>query len=393
VPGLRVGVAPSTAQAGCVQQFIMDKELNILIVEDIPSDAAAIEEELHQGGVRFRAQRVETRDQFLAALREGPPDIIISDFNLPTFDGLEALRLVQESELDRPFILVTGPRSEEVAVECMREGADDYILKDTLKRLPSAVSNALRKKAAERERAWAEAELRRLSRLIVDAQETERRRVARELHDSVNQVLSSVKFRLQAMEERLQERDEGLCRDAVKARQLMEKAIEEVIRISRNLRPSELDDLGLVPAIRSLCEEFSERSSLAVTYALPSHLESCSREIELALYRIVQEALTNVEKHAHATSVDLALTSDGTTLCATIRDNGSGFVPHSPPGRTTDKGGMGLMDMQERARNLGGACVVASAPGQGTEIRVTLPCDSEPNSRPRSREKKPNRTN
>jgi signal transduction histidine kinase len=371
----------------------VDKDLDILIVEDVPSDAAAIEDELRKGGVRLHAQRVETRDEFLAALREGPPDVIISDFNLPTFDGLEALRLAQESGLDLPFILVTGPRSEEVAVECMREGADDYILKNSLRRLPSAVSNALRKKAAERERAWAETELRRLSRLIVDAQETERRRVARELHDSVNQVLSSVKFRLQSMEERLHERDEGLGRDAVKARQLLEKAIEEVIRISRNLRPSELDDLGLVPAIRSLCEEFGQRTGLAVTHALSPVLESCSREIELALYRIVQEALTNVEKHARATSVDLTLTSDGTTLCATIRDNGSGFEPHSPAARTTDKGGMGLMDMQERARNLGGSCVARSAPGQGTEIRVALPCDSESNSRLRTREKKPNRTN
>ena len=139
----------------------MDQELNLLLVEDVPADADAIEQQLREDGVRFRARRVETRAQFLAALENHSLEAIISDFNLPAFDGLEALRLTQARRPDLAFLLVTGPRSEAVAVECMREGADDYILKDSLKRLPSALQNALRKKAAERERAWAEAELQR----------------------------------------------------------------------------------------------------------------------------------------------------------------------------------------------------------------------------------------
>ena len=119
----------------------MDTELNILIIEDVPDDAAAIETELRREGVRFRARRLETREAFLSELRRSTPDIILSDFNLPEFDGLAALHLLQDLHLDIPFILVTGPRSEEVAVECMRNGADDYILKDNLKRLPSALHN------------------------------------------------------------------------------------------------------------------------------------------------------------------------------------------------------------------------------------------------------------
>lgn len=366
----------------------MDEELNILIVEDVPEDARAVEEELQEGGIRFRAKRVETRDQFLEALRTAPPDVIISDFNLPAFDGLEALRLVQELKPRIPFILVTAPRSEEVAVECMREGADDYILKNSLKRLPSAVTNLLRQKAVERGKAWAEAELRRLSRLIVDAQETERRRVARELHDSVNQVLSSVKFRLQAIEDRLQKRDETLWRDCFKARSILEKAIEEVIRISRNLRPSELDDLGLVPAVRSLCSEFAERSRLRVSHALAPDLEHGGKETELALYRIIQEAFTNVVKHAQATAVQVRLSSDNGSLWASIRDDGIGFDPKSPTACADGAGGMGLMDMRERALYLGGTCQVTSAPGRGTEIRVTIPIHSNPEPKTRSREKK-----
>ncbi len=497
----------------------MDKELDILIVEDVPADADAIEAELRQEGVRCRARRVETRDHFLAELRQAPPDLIISDFNLPAFDGLEALHLVQQMEPDIPFILVTGPRSEEVAVECMREGADDYILKNSLKRLPSAVHNVLRKKAAEREKAWAEAQLRRseeqfrlitenthdlvslldlegrflyaspsfkrqlgygsaqlvgtdslalvhlgdregfrqtwqqalahrdqraaevrlrredgpwltfesiatwvfdesgrpqrcvviarditrrkqaedqlrsLPRLIVEAQETERRRVARDLHDSVNQVLSSVKFRLESMEERLEGRDETVWREALKAKYLLEKAIQEIIRISRNLRPSELDDLGLAPAIRSLCQEFAERTGLRITHTFDQVPDHCGKEVELVLYRIVQEALNNIEKHAQAKKVELRVTCEKTFLRTSIRDDGVGFDHQAQAVRKAGQGGMGLIDMKERAAYVGGTCAVTSAPERGTEIHVTLPLNPEQALKPRTREKKQTKKN
>jgi two-component system sensor histidine kinase UhpB len=462
---------------------------------------------------------VETRAQFLAALENPSLEAIISDFNLPAFDGLEALRLTQARRPDLAFLLVTGPRSEAVAVECMREGADDYILKDSLKRLPSALQNALRKKAAERERAWAEAELQRseeqfrlitestrdlvalldadgrflyanpsyekilgyapahllgtdafalvhpddrevlrpvwrealrakdphvtevrlqrrrgdwlffetighwildaagraersvlvsrditrrkqaeeklrsLPRLVVEAQEAERRRVARELHDSVNQILGSVRFRVESMKERLPARDEGLREEARKVGALLEKAIEEVRRISHNLRPSELDDLGLVPAVRSLCREFSGRTGLRVAQTFDGVPDRCSKEVELTLYRIIQEALTNIERHAGATAVELRLARRGAAIQASIADNGAGFSPQSVASAAPGRGGMGLLDMQERAGHLGGTCAVTSKPGQGTQILVTLPWSAETNLRQRTRERQPSPKN
>src|SRR5262245_43111587 len=139
----------------------MDKELSILIIEDVPSDAEAIENELRGEHIPFHAQRLETREAFLEALKNSPPDIVLSDFTLPNFNALEALHLLQEQHCDIPFILVTGSRSEEVAVECIKEGADDYILKASLKRLPSSVLNVLKKREAERQKARTEAALRR----------------------------------------------------------------------------------------------------------------------------------------------------------------------------------------------------------------------------------------
>ena len=352
----------------------MRKQLDIVIIEDVPRDAEAMETALRDEEIPFKVRRLETREQFLAALQNSPPDVVLSDFTLPEFNALDALYLLQATRPDIPFILVTGNRSEEVAVACIKEGADDYILKASLKRLPSSIMNALRKKAAEREKAAVEAKLREFPRLILQAQETERRRVARELHDSVNQLLSSVKFRIQSVEARIPQEDDGALHDEVeRTRVLLDKAMLEVRRISRNLRPSELDDLGLVPALRSLCAEFGERTGIAVELACPDQSEKLPAEVELNAYRIAQEALTNVEKHAGAQHVTVELACDNVRLRLRLRDDGCGFDRNAPAPVASKNGGMGLMDIEERVRLVGGTCVVKSVPAAGTEVAIELP--------------------
>lgn len=126
--------------------------LRILIIEDLPEDAELIERELRSAGINFQSHRVWDRDQFLKALKEYKADIILSDFSLPQFDAIEALELLTNLNVDLPFILVTGSQGEEVAADCIKKGATDYILKSSLMRLPAAVTNALKKKHAETER-------------------------------------------------------------------------------------------------------------------------------------------------------------------------------------------------------------------------------------------------
>jgi two-component system cell cycle sensor histidine kinase/response regulator CckA len=139
----------------------MNTEIKILMLEDLVTDAQLIERELHQAAIKFVSERVESREAFLKALATFQPDIVLSDYTLPQFNGLDALRLLREKGADVPFILITGSLTEEVAVECMKEGAHDYILKTSLKRLPSAVLNALAKRRTEQDKAKAE-ELYRL---------------------------------------------------------------------------------------------------------------------------------------------------------------------------------------------------------------------------------------
>lgn len=351
----------------------MPEELNILMLEDVAADADAMEEELRGGGLEFRAHRVASRDEFVQALENHPPDLVLSDFSLPAFDGLSALRLLRASHPSVPFILVTGPRSEEVAMECIREGATDYILKSSLRRLPTAVTTALAHQTAERARARAEQKLRSLPRLILDAQEAERSRVARELHDSVNQILSSAKFRLESLAERIAETESDTFREVLKTKEILAHAISEVRRISHNLRPSELDDLGLAAAIRTLAGEFSERTAIQLRLDLPDMGAELPDEVELNIYRILQEALTNVERHAHAHHVDVALNLKCRRLRVTVRDDGTGFVPGRTSPASDGHSGVGLVDMRERAKNLGGRCEIHTELGHGTEVIVELP--------------------
>src|SRR5262249_20604459 len=138
----------------------MTEELRILLLEDAPDDAELIKRELRKGNVSFTSRRVDTRNEYVRELGEFAPHIVISDFTLGEFNAHDALALLRQHAPDLPFILVTGSQSEEVAVACIKEGADDYILKSSLMRLPSAVLGVLKKKQTERERSSVEAALR-----------------------------------------------------------------------------------------------------------------------------------------------------------------------------------------------------------------------------------------
>jgi PAS domain S-box-containing protein len=135
--------------------------LNILMLEDIPIDAEMIERELQNAHILYNTRRVASKHKFLKELEEFSPDLVIADYSIPQFSGLEALKIVREKNARIPFILVTGMKNEEIAVECLKEGADDYILKSSLRRLPGAIQNALEKQRTERENERLEEELRR----------------------------------------------------------------------------------------------------------------------------------------------------------------------------------------------------------------------------------------
>jgi PAS domain S-box-containing protein len=223
------------------------------------------------------------------------------------------------------------------------------------------------------ERKQAEEALRGLPKRILDAQESERKRVARELHDGVNQILASAKFRLELALERTSVRSHVGRENYERAKALLDQAMLEVRRISRNLRPSVLDDFGLVPALSNLTAEFSTRTRIETTFKYSKRLPSLSKEIEVAIYRVAQEAFTNIEKHARTQRVLMNLRRCNDTLTFAVKDYGEGIDPQQAHGNGKRHTGLGLVDMKERASMVGGTFSVSSRPRRGTEIRVDIP--------------------
>ncbi len=225
---------------------------------------------------------------------------------------------------------------------------------------------------AERKRA--EELLRALPQQILEAQEAERRRVSRDLHDSVNQLLASVRFRVETLEEVTANARPVVRETLDKAKELLETAMQEVRRISRNLRPGELDDLGLVPALRGAIEEFALRTRLRVDFKTDGLPDRLPASLELHLYRIVQEALSNVERHAAATAVSINLAGGRDGVRLDIQDDGRGLpAARAQAAAAGRKPGIGLLNLRERAAACGGGCELTTEPGTGLAIRVRVP--------------------
>jgi PAS domain S-box-containing protein len=217
-------------------------------------------------------------------------------------------------------------------------------------------------------------ELRQLPWRIIEAQETERLRVARELHDGVNQVIASVKMRLRKVESHVGTLNPAAREILARCDKLLVQALEENRRIAHNLRPSDLDELGLAAACRNFCREIQARTNLTMKCNIAPLGQRLPPAAELNLFRIVQEALTNIEKHAHAKTVRLRLSFQGDSVVLRIQDDGLGFAPQRSKARRGKWRGIGLTNMRERALSLGGACEVLSTPEKGTTISVRIPC-------------------
>jgi len=215
--------------------------------------------------------------------------------------------------------------------------------------------------------------LRALTHRVVQVQEAERGRVALELHDNITQHLCAVLARWAALANKLPAHEKASRGEVMKLSEMLGQTVEEVQRIARNLRPSVLDELGLVPALRTTCTEFADRTNVSLKLACKPLTARLPANTELALYRILQKALENVEKHARARHVTVHLTKQGDIVQLTIKDDGIGFDLDQPPARRKEKSDFGLLRMRERATYVGGALIVKSAPRAGTEIVARIP--------------------
>jgi signal transduction histidine kinase len=320
--------------------------------------------------------RVETREAYLEALDQQPPDMILSDYALPSFDGYTALAIAKEKVPNIPFIFVTGTMGEEVAIETLKSGATDYVLKTRLARLGPAVQRALRESADRREREHAEDKLRRsldqlraLTTYLQYVREEERTRIAREVHDELGQALTGLKLDLSWLLTKVGKNRTPVT-DKVKTMVAhIDETIQTVRRIATELRPGILDSLGLVAAIEWQANEFHTRTSI------PCHVETTvgdtvfDQEFSTVFFRIFQETLTNIIRHAKATRVDVRLAEEDGKAVLTVKDNGKGITEEEMANTKS----IGLVGMRERARLIGGELSLQGAPGQGTAVTLRVP--------------------
>ncbi|HET6516510.1 MAG TPA: histidine kinase, partial [Thermodesulfovibrionales bacterium] len=240
----------------------MKSLLSVLHLEDNPFDAEFVKSTLEEEGIACDMCRVETRADFIAVIDKGNLDIIFADYSLPSFDGLSALAIATDKCPDIPFIFVTGNMGEELAIETLKSGATDYVLKNGLSRLLPSVRRALReaterikRKKAEEELQRSREELRNLSSHLQAAREEDRARIAREIHDELGQTLMALKMDLSWLEKKYRD-DAVLAEKSASMTRVIDEAIQSVKTICADLRPGLLDTLGLSAAVESQTQEF-----------------------------------------------------------------------------------------------------------------------------------------
>jgi signal transduction histidine kinase len=343
--------------------------ISILLVEDEDFDAELIAHALRKAGVAFTCIRVQTEPEFLQAL-ESHPDVVLADYNLPQFNGMDALRLLRDRHPDIPFILISGTIGDEDAVAAIREGADDYLIKDRLGRLGEAITGAIERLRLRAEKRHTEEKLRQLSTRLLKLQDEERRRISRDLHDSTAQKLSALGLNLGRLSYLLEHMNGDVARIIEESNQLTEDALHEIRDLSYLLHPPMLDEAGLETALRWYIGGFSQRSRIHATLEMDEGIGRLAVDVETAFFRIIQESLTNILRHSGGTRAAIRLSLSDEGLSLEIEDDGKGFTPARPDAPA--KLGVGITGMHERLRQLGGVLEIKSGT-KGTTVRAFLP--------------------
>ncbi len=377
--------------------------MRVVVIEDNPGDARLIKEMLKASGGSYELAIAPDLTQGLHLLAAQPADVVLLDLGLPESCGLETLGRLQSRASELPIVITTSIDDMGLAVQAMTQGAEDYLVKGKIdpvlltrtlaysierKRMKvdldryrnhledlvrertaelAELNNALAQEIAVRKQA--EKGLRALSRRLFQAQEDERRAISRELHDEIGQMLTGLLYRLESAKHA---EPAEAARIIPEAQEVARGLLTQLRNLSHNLRPSMLDELGLLPSLSAHCKQFSQLTGIAVDFANERVPEDLPPEISTAAYRIIQEALTNVARHAGATQVKTRIWADGDRLHILVQDQGKGFDPASAAGSS------GLSGMRERAALLDGLLTIDSFPGRGTRITAELPLRQAP---------------
>ena len=374
----------------------MNHPIRILYVDDSALDRELVRDALEREHGGFEVIEANDRETFLARLGEGGFNLVLSDFNILGYEGLEVLDEVQARYDGVPVIIVTGTGTEEVAVEAMKRGAADYVIKTPahIRRLPLTIEGALRsqqlleeRRAAHQALRESEHRLRQLNETLEErvrartqqvralasalslAEQGERRRISVLLHDHLQQILYALRLRLETLESRM---PPELAEQAAASRLVLDQAIDVTRTLAIELDPPVLRSEGLREALLWLAQHMRE------AYDLDTELNIDNLEIDLRpekrvlIVQLVRELLFNVVKHAGVERARLAAHHEDDRLVIEIADEGDGFDADALD-ETSQGGGLGLFSVRERLKLFGGRLDIQSAPGHGTTVRIAAP--------------------
>ena len=439
--------------------------LRLLLLEDAPADAELALAALGEAGFECEAQVADGREAFERLFRPERYDLVIADYSLPGYTGLDALAQVRRADALLPFILLSGALGEERAVDALRAGATDFVLKGNLVRLASTVSRALEESRVHRQhlatqqalelserryRAIVEDQSELIIRMLPDSTATFVNRaycryfgmqqdqvLGRSVLDSMTPEnrealranLAHVSPQAPAFERDALVRDaagaerwmhwsgrgifdgrgalaeiQSVGRDVTELRRAMDllatarerlqrlsrrllevqealettrHTIERVRQLSLNLRPLQLDDLGLAAALRSHLDRQAALGRFAPHFEMQEVPARMPAEVETACFRVAQEAINNIVRHAKAGNVWLRLSVTGERLALSVRDDGAGFDVEAAHRRAASGASLGVVSMEERVALAGGTFQIQSAPGQGTVVVASFPLPTE----------------
>lgn len=354
------------------------ERIRLLLVEDDQASGQALRHMLEKRGVEVVF--VPSAEEALGIFADDAFSAIVADIRLTGASGVELLRRVRERSADFPVILLTGYESLETAIEALRLGAQDYILKpvDRIEDILAPVERAVqihrlivRNRELERERRVHGEKLRALASELLLAEEKERRRLATDVHDSIGQFLALSKLKLEG----LQHAGDGpVDKDALAhVLHCMDQAIDHARSLTFQLSPPCLYEMGLEAALEDLAAQTGHLHGFDVQFHDDRSEKPLDEDTKILLFRAVRELLINTVKHAHARGARVSVSRDGDDIRIEVTDDGVGFDPGATPGGGCRGGGFGLFSIRERMLHHGGRMVVVSRPGNGTSVTLSLP--------------------
>jgi len=345
----------------------------VLVVEDERIVAEDIERSLNKLGYPVLGI-VSSGEEAMEKAEELGPDLVLMDIVLKGgMDGVEAAEEIQ-ARLKIPVVYLTAYADDETLERAKVTQPFGYIVKPFEEReLYTSIEVALYRHKMEEELRSSHQQLRNLAAHLQSVREEERAGIARELHDEMGQVLTALKMDLSWLNKRLTKDDSSLVEKVKSMTKLTDTAIRMVRRLSTELRPGILDDLGLSAAIEWQAEEFAERTGIGCEVSVNDGVIILEQDRSTAIFRIFQEALTNVARHARATKVKASLKEKDGELVLEVKDNGRGITEK----QISDAKSFGIMGMRERVYPWGGEVKISGIREKGTTVRVTIPLGKE----------------